>query len=485
MRLWPVWHRLSSLCAAKGGDHPSSKEQSRLDAATHRLESLCHTRTLTIPSPSGILITTVAKVRLRTRVISLTVLYGAMLIAVIWVLSWRAEQTEAELRRLIEIDSKTITRIEELARNQNAFRNRWAILAADDPSALFPLAERFDRSVLRFKADTGDDRDLAQLTAMLSSLGSAAREPAAQWIVLTPRQRSEVTSQLDRRSEAIVAEARRVIVARSERIDAKLDQLERQARNTKWTALGIAWIIVIISIAIARRTISRVVRPLEDLVRAAEEIAAGGYGARAPIGGDREIARLGEAFNRMAVAVHEKHGEVENRARTDDLTRMPNFRAFGEMISREIDRAARYEYSFGLLVFDLDHFKKYNDSYGHLAGNEALQAVANAIRRALRSVDFPARYGGEEFAAVLPSVDAETLYTVGERVRQDIERIPPIGDRRSLTVSIGGALYPVDGLTQDELFKAADERLYQAKKAGRNRVVTPGGVTRKTARLKS
>ena len=98
--------------------------------------------------------------------------------------------------------------------------------------------------------------------------------------------------------------------------------------------------------------------------------------------------------------------------------------------------------------------------------------MASVVRQSLRTVDFPARYGGEEFAAILPEIDAAGLATGAERVRQAVEAIPPIGDRSPLTVSIGGAMFPIDGASDERLFSAADARLYEAKKRGRNRVVT-------------
>jgi diguanylate cyclase (GGDEF)-like protein len=126
-------------------------------------------------------------------------------------------------------------------------------------------------------------------------------------------------------------------------------------------------------------------------------------------------------------------------------------------------------------VLDLDRFKKYNDSFGHLAGNDALRRVAQSIRDSVRAVDFPARYGGEEFAVIVPQVGMEALLTIAERVREGIEAIPAPPDGASITVSIGAALFPADGKTVDTLFVVADERLYAAKKGGRNRVV--GGVS--------
>jgi len=122
-------------------------------------------------------------------------------------------------------------------------------------------------------------------------------------------------------------------------------------------------------------------------------------------------------------------------------------------------------------VLDLDRFKKYNDTYGHLAGNDALQRTSRAIRETLRTVDFPARYGGEEFAVIVPEVDAAALGAIAERIRANIEAMPAPRDGATITVSIGGGLFPEDGATVDALFHTADERLYVAKRGGRNRVV--------------
>jgi diguanylate cyclase (GGDEF)-like protein len=241
------------------------------------------------------------------------------------------------------------------------------------------------------------------------------------------------------------------------------------------TGLAIAWILVICSFAAVQVTLRKVVRPLEDLARASERIAEGDLNARAPVGGDLEIAKLGTTFNHMT-------DKLRAHARTDDLTDLPNFRAFRERIDGEIERAVRYPEQFGILVLDLDRFKLYNDQYGHLAGNEALQRVSRALRIAVRTVDFPARYGGEEFAVILPQIEAAALAMIAERVRVSVESMPAPAGGAAVTVSIGAALYPEDGTTVDALFHVADERLYQAKHDGRNRVVSPVPVRRSADR---
>jgi diguanylate cyclase (GGDEF)-like protein len=104
------------------------------------------------------------------------------------------------------------------------------------------------------------------------------------------------------------------------------------------------------------------------------------------------------------------------------------------------------------------------------------------MRVAVRSVDFPARYGGEEFAVIVPQIDAAAMAMVAERIRFAVEVMPAPADGARLTVSIGAALYPIDGRTVDGLFHAADERLYQAKGEGRNRVVSPAPAQRSSDR---
>jgi len=232
--------------------------------------------------------------------------------------------------------------------------------------------------------------------------------------------------------------------------------------------------VAMCSFAAVQITLRRVVRPLEDLSRAAEKIAEGDLDARAPVSGDLEIAKLGTAFNHMA-------DKLRAHARTDDLTDLPNFRAFRERIDAEIARAIRYPEQFGVLVLDLDRFKLYNDRHGHLAGNDALQRVARALRIAVRMVDFPARYGGEEFAVIVPQIEPQALATIAERVRASVESLPAPANGEAVTISIGGAMFPSDGKTVDELFHSADERLYQAKRAGRNRAITPAAPARRSA----
>jgi diguanylate cyclase (GGDEF)-like protein len=381
---------------------------------------------------------------LRTRVLLLTGAFTLALFAIAFGLSWRSRVAQQRWTRLISIETRAVAALEEIIRAQNGFRTRF-LAGGESPDRYRVVAQLLtDDSLQRI--------DLGTLRARIREFRTIIHEP------------EPLPEDVSSTSSAIVAEAQQIIAARKSEIARQLPALERETSAMMSTGLALAWIVALVGFAAVQTTLRKVVRPLEELVSAADRIGAGDLTARAPVAGDHEIAALGNALNRMA-------DELKARARTDDLTALPNFRAFTERISGELERADRYPESFGVLVLDLDRFKKYNDQYGHLAGNDALRRVAQTIRETVRAVDFPARYGGEEFAVIVPQVDAASLATIAERVRANIERMPVPKDGAMVTVSIGAALYPQDGADRETLFRTADERLYAAKAAGRNRVV--------------
>ncbi|MDQ6829324.1 MAG: GGDEF domain-containing protein, partial [Gemmatimonadota bacterium] len=168
---------------------------------------------------------------------------------------------------------------------------------------------------------------------------------------------------------------------------------------------------------------------------------------------------------------------LEVLALTDPLTQLLNRRALMERLGAEFDRSARYGLSLTALMFDLDHFKLVNDTYGHLVGDEALRGVATVLSRELRVVDLVARYGGEEFVVVLPETPLDGAVAFGDRVRLKIAERPLAGGEEggwlTITVSCGVASFPGLNIgSPDELIAAADEALYRAKAQGRNRVCT-------------
>jgi diguanylate cyclase (GGDEF)-like protein len=175
---------------------------------------------------------------------------------------------------------------------------------------------------------------------------------------------------------------------------------------------------------------------------------------------------------------HRAQEELKHQAVRDGLTGLYNRREFGKLLGQAIARAGRLHGTFALLLFDIDHFKKLNDTYGHPAGDAALRNTAQVFERHMREDDQAARYGGEEFAAILPGADLAGAVRLAERVREAIEasRLVFEGARLHVTVSLGVAVWPDDARDDEGLVAAADRALYGAKQGGRNRVVTAGSL---------
>ena len=217
------------------------------------------------------------------------------------------------------------------------------------------------------------------------------------------------------------------------------------------------------------------------------------------IGSDREpvgamtVARTGRAFSASEqnvfyylagqaaasienVALHEM---VTEQAITDELTGLPNTRAFRDSIEKEAARAARFRHDLSLLMLDIDDFKEVNDTYGHLQGDAVLRAVGRILGAESRGIDEPARYGGEEFVVALPETGPEGALELGERIRaliaeEKVARVDGKGEI-SVTASFGAATMPGAGQDAIELIAAADAALYEAKRTGKNRVVVAEG----------
>jgi len=160
-------------------------------------------------------------------------------------------------------------------------------------------------------------------------------------------------------------------------------------------------------------------------------------------------------------------------AETDGLTQIANRRRFDQVLDIEHERAWRYQRPLSLLMVDIDHFKKINDTHGHAVGDVALKAVAAALAETIRLSDHVARLGGEEFGIVAPEVGPSGGLALGERLRRRVEALTVTSDHGSVPVTISVGVAAWDGLLKldrDALCKQADDALYQAKQSGRNRV---------------
>lgn len=374
----------------------------------------------------------------------LTAGFVIALAAITFGLTWQARAAQQRWTKLIETESAAVARLDDFIHNQNAFRSQLTRGDANTAPPYEAVTQLLEMEPLS-RIDTAALRTRVRAYEEMLRTGAPAEE-------------------LDAESTRIVMEANRLKSEHQFQIKQQLKGLRHESQNMMLTGFGVAWIVAMIGFAVARITNSKVVRPVEDLRDAAQRIAGGDLEAAAPLTGDRELYDLGVAFNQMA-------RKLKESARTDELTGLPNYRAFREHLDGIIERANRYGEHFGVLVLDLDRFKKYNDSYGHQAGNEALRRVAGAIAGSIRVVDFAARYGGEEFAVLAPNVDVASLHAVAERIRSSVEEAPAARGGAPVTVSIGAAIYRLDGNSAEALFHVADERLYQAKREGRNRVI--------------
>ena len=180
------------------------------------------------------------------------------------------------------------------------------------------------------------------------------------------------------------------------------------------------------------------------------------------------------SFAAMSIYNAKLHNRTKLLAITDALTGLYNHRYFKQVFNLELGRAKRYRKTLGLILLDVDDFKRFNDSYGHAAGDLVLSAIGESIAATLRGVDYAFRYGGEEFAVLLPEATQESAVHVAERLRARIEE-ETAGKLtgtcgHGVTVSLGVACFPDDADKREALFNKADALLYQAKVFGKNKV---------------
>jgi diguanylate cyclase (GGDEF)-like protein len=190
---------------------------------------------------------------------------------------------------------------------------------------------------------------------------------------------------------------------------------------------------------------------------------------------DGDQIRIGRSILKFMtgenVEVH-YHEEIYRLMTVDGLTQAHNRRYFDDALEREFNRAKRYQRALSLLVMDIDHFKRVNDTHGHLAGDHLLRQIAWAIKQRVRTHDVFARTGGEEFAVILPEVGPDGARITAEKIRQVVEATPVRHEQQVIpcTVSLGIATIQGDEGSAGDLYKRADELLYRAKESGRNRV---------------
>ena len=216
-------------------------------------------------------------------------------------------------------------------------------------------------------------------------------------------------------------------------------------------------------------------RKFRALLSAADRMRGGDLNARTGIPhGEEELSQLAGAFDDMAGALQQREQRLQEQAISDPLTGLYNRRYLNEFLPRELARSGRSNMPVSVMLIDLDHFKRVNDSSGHEAGDIVLTAVGNLLRGNVRGSDIACRYGGEEFALILPETSADAATRRAEDIRLAISTLNlthagrPLG---KVTASFGIAVFPDHADNTDDLLRSADIALYAAKGAGRDRIV--------------
>lgn len=272
--------------------------------------------------------------------------------------------------------------------------------------------------------------------------------------------------------------------------DSLLSMLERFFLVILFTALAIT--LLHVSLALLLHKI--IIRPIGNLTRAAQRISEGDYTQTVRDDFQDEIGILGKTFNGMAEKIREQiddlHGKneelqtankrIHDMAVTDKLTGLYNRHHLQNALPVTLQTAFRYERPLSLLLLDVDHFKKVNDTYGHLVGDLVLKHVAATLKKTVRQSDLVSRYGGEEMVLVLPETDSRGALATAEKIRVILANTPiNIGDNRTIRISVSIGIAELLALSAaggeipdtEALISAADQALYQAKENGRNRVV--------------
>lgn len=258
-----------------------------------------------------------------------------------------------------------------------------------------------------------------------------------------------------------------------------------QVRHFRNLALLVVVALLVVFAATAYRLGLIIVRPLERLADGAAQLTMGALDVDLPATRAGEVGALTRIFNEMVARLRQgqqeiadansrlrvKNEELERLSVTDGLTGLTNHRALMQRLHEEALRSRRNKHPFAVIMADVDHFKQYNDEYGHPQGDIVLKQVAQILQQTTRTVDCVARYGGEEFAVLLPETSIAGALEVAERIRVRVETSNFPG--RRVTLSVGVAEFPRHDDDPQGVIAVADAALYVAKREGRNQVARP------------
>jgi len=296
------------------------------------------------------------------------------------------------------------------------------------------------------------------------------------------------------------------------------DRLNESARRLRNRLLATATVFALVAMVVISLMVARFLAPIRDLSRAVARITGGDLDAVCEVRGNDEVSRLAAAFNSMVarlreyihdldLKVRERTRELDEKNRSlaeeirmrqkaqeelaqanrklmdlsvrDPLTGLFNRRYMEETLAREFAKSKRTGNPCGVIMLDVDFFKKFNDTYGHEAGDLVLKTLADTLRGRVRGEDVVCRYGGEEFIIILPEISRDMARLRAEELRKAVAgemRIVHDSTELKVTISLGVALFPEHGDDPDMVVGAADQALYASKESGRNRVTVAGAA---------
>lgn len=349
------------------------------------------------------------------------------------------------------------------------------------------FSERFDASV-QFVQD-----ELHRLSGMAASVDNKAQIDnfRTRWIAYVKEsQRVFALKKIGRVTEAqeeftrdsfdpIAFSLHRFYMEQKLQIDAYQDEIERNARTIHYINISMISLALLLSLIIAIRLSGYLTRRIHLLNTSAQQVAGGDLQvADLQFRGRDELTELAQSFNRMTHSLRtviDSNHFLQHISLLDGLTGIPNRRCYDETLLKEWKQLSDRGQLLTLILLDIDYFKKYNDRYGHQAGDNCLKQVAGLLQREMSEVGLAARYGGEEFAVLLPAIDEQGAAVLAERFRSALAaaRIPHEGSEIGaiITVSIGVASVSASSMANPgDLLEQADAALYQAKRTGRNRI---------------
>ena len=269
-------------------------------------------------------------------------------------------------------------------------------------------------------------------------------------------------------------------------LERNYDDLFAELLDLRNLALKLVLLLLAIMGFVAWFITRGILRPLEALKSSAEAVAAGDMEIKLPVTSRDELGIATMAFNQMVEQLRYQREELEQLTVTDSLTGLANRKMILDTIEDHIERYHRFGLCFSLLMIDVDFFKKINDKHGHLAGDAALTHLSSLFTELIRSIDMAARYGGEEFLILLEGTETNDAVTTAERIRSVIENSETEhnGKRIKFTISIGVAQVSSPDQDVDDLVQLADEAMYKAKQAGRNRTVAAEKISPKVVQYR-